>query len=61
MNNLAHYLKGVRFELSKVIWPSRSEVIRLTTVVVLISVIVGLYVGGLDYAFTKLIETLLSI
>jgi len=50
------YLSEVRLELSKVIWPKRSEVIKLTTVVFIISGIVGIYTGTLDYIFTKLLE-----
>jgi preprotein translocase SecE subunit len=50
------YLSEVRLELSKVTWPKRSEVIKLTTVVFIISGIVGIYTGTLDYIFTKLLE-----
>jgi len=50
------YLSEVRLELSKVTWPKRSEVIKLTAVVFIISGIVGAYTGTLDYIFTKLLE-----
>lgn len=49
------YLKDVRLELSKVVWPKKEEVIKLTSIVFIISGAVGLYVGGLDYIFTKLL------
>jgi preprotein translocase subunit SecE len=55
-----NYLKEVRSELAKVVWPKRSEVIKLTLMVILISLAVGLYVGALDLAFTKLLEVLVS-
>ena len=42
-------------ELKKVIWPTKNEVIRLTGVVLIVSIIVGLYVGGLDFIFTKIL------
>jgi len=54
------YFSDVRFELSKVTWPKREEVIILTLVVFLISAIVALYVGALDFAFTKLLAFLVS-
>jgi preprotein translocase subunit SecE len=54
------FLKDVRFELSKVTWPKREEVIKLTLIVFLISAIVGAYVGGLDFAFTKLLELVIA-
>ena len=50
------FLKETIDELRKVVWPKRQEVIRLTGVVILVSLIVGLFLGGLDFVFTKLIE-----
>jgi len=55
-----NYLKEVRLELSKVVWPKREEVIKLTLIVIIISVIVGLYLGALDFIYTKLLELLIS-
>jgi len=48
------FLKEVRDELKKVVWPTRDEVIRLTALVIIISLAVGFFLGGLDYVFTKL-------
>lgn len=47
-------------ELKKVVWPTRQEVIRLTFVVILVSLIVGLFLGGLDFVFVKIIETVIK-
>ncbi len=46
-------------ELKKVTWPSKEELIRLTVIVITISVVVGIYIGGIDLALTKITETLL--
>lgn len=54
------FLREVRLELSKVVWPKKQEVIKLTLTVIIISVIVGLYVGVLDFSFTKLLEIIIS-
>lgn len=56
----AAFLKETRDELKKVVWPSRQEVIRLTFVVITISLVVGLFLGGLDFVFTKLLETVVK-
>lgn len=56
MKQVLAFLSEVRLELSKVTWPKRSEVIKLTAVVFIISAIVGAYTGALDYIFTKLLE-----
>lgn len=49
------FLKEVIDELKKVVWPTRSEVIRLTAVVMLVSLIVGIYLGAIDYILTKIL------
>jgi len=54
------FLKETQVELKKVTWPKQQEVIRLTIVVVLISVIIGLFIGALDFTFTKIIETVVK-
>ena len=54
------FLKETRDELKKVVWPSRQEVIRLTFVVIVVSLIVGLFLGGLDFVFVKIIETIVK-
>ncbi|MCH7951122.1 preprotein translocase subunit SecE [Patescibacteria group bacterium] len=46
-------------ELKKVSWPTRAETLKLTLVVLAVSVAVGAYIGGLDFIYTKLIETFL--
>lgn len=55
------YIGEVKAEMAKVTWPKRDEVIKLTLTVLLISLIVGAYVGGLDFLFTKLLELVVSL
>lgn len=50
------FLRETRDELRKVTWPTRNETVRLTLVVIAISVIVGVFIGGLDFVFTKLLQ-----
>jgi preprotein translocase SecE subunit len=54
------FLVEVRSELKKVVWPTRDEATKLTALVVAISVIVGFFLGGVDFAFTKLFELLVK-
>ena len=54
------FLQETYEELKKVTWPTRPEVIRLTFIVITISVIVGLYIGALDYIFVWITELLLQ-
>lgn len=55
------FLKEVRSELKRVTWPTKKEAIRLTSVVIAVSIVVGIYIGVLDYLFTKIMELLLKI
>ncbi len=55
------FLKEVRSELKRVTWPTRQEAIRLTSMVIAVSIVVGIYIGALDYLFTKIMELLLKI
>lgn len=54
------FLKEVGLELKKVTWPTQNEVIRLTIIVILISLIVGFFIGGLDFILTKVTEILIK-
>jgi len=42
----------VRDELSKVVWPTREQAIKLTLIVIGTSIAVGLFIGGLDLLLT---------
>lgn len=54
------FLTEVRSELTKVTYPTRKEVTRLTLIVIGVSLVVSLFLWGLDAIFTKLFELLLS-
>ncbi len=50
--------KDVIEELKKVTWPTRQETIKLTTVVIVISLLIGLYIGIIDILLAKGLELL---
>lgn len=58
--NPGKFFLEVKSELEKVTWPTKDQVIRLTGVVIVISLAVGLFIGGLDFAFTKTVELLIK-
>lgn len=53
------FLKEVRTEMEKVSWPNRQQAIRLTLIVIAISIVVAIFIGALDYIFTKVMELLI--
>lgn len=52
------FLKQTYDEMRKVVWPTRNEIIRLTTVVLFISFVISIYIGGLDFLFTNIVTFL---
>lgn len=52
---IVKYLREVKNELAKVSWPTREVATRMTAIVVAASVVVALYIGGLDLAFASLL------
>lgn len=50
------FLKETQKELKKASWPTRQEAMRLTGIVIFVSLIVAVFIGLLDLSFTKLME-----
>ena len=48
-------------ELKKVSWPSREQTIRLTFIVILISLIIGAYIGIIDFLLAKGLEYMTTL
>lgn len=43
------------FELKKVVWPTKEQLVTYTAVVVVFVIIMGLIIAALDFAFVKLV------
>lgn len=54
-----NFLREILAEMKQVVWPTRAEIFRLTTIVIFLSIVMGLYIGGLDYIFNQAVEALL--
>jgi preprotein translocase subunit SecE len=54
------WARGIIAELRKVAWPTREEALKLTTVVIAISVVVGLFLGAVDAIFGALMHWFLQ-
>jgi preprotein translocase subunit SecE len=53
---MRRYLSESWAELKKVAWPTRETVVRLTLLVVAVSVVVGVYIFVLDRIFNTLVD-----
>ena len=56
---IATFIKEARIELKKVSWPTRTQTIRYTVAVIVMSLIIAAFLGGLDFLFTYLLNTFL--
>jgi preprotein translocase subunit SecE len=59
LTGIRRYLADSWAELKKVAWPSRETVLRLTLLVVAVSLIVGVYIFVLDSLFNTLVDQVL--
>jgi preprotein translocase subunit SecE len=48
IDRITNYLKGVRAEVARVSWPTRNEVISLTVLILVMTIIVTIYLWGVD-------------
>ncbi len=54
------FLAESRFELRKVVWPTRQEAVRTTWVVFIVVVLLSLLLAGFDFVIQRLIEWFLN-
>lgn len=50
------FFRDIISELKKVTWPTREETTRLTLAVVVVSVAIGLVLGGVDISFNWFVD-----
>ena len=60
MRAVINFFGEIKLELDRVTWPTRNETIKLTLIVFAVSVIIGVYVGGLDYNFTRILGLIVA-
>ncbi len=58
---LIQYLKEVRLEMKKVVWPTRKELGQYTVVVVAVCAFFALAFWGIDSGFLTILRELLGI
>lgn len=57
---IAGFFRESLAELKKVHWPNREQATQMTVVVILFSLATGAVLGGLDFAFAKLVSILVG-
>lgn len=54
-NRFVKYIKGTKSELKKIVWPTLHQVVKNTLIVLIVVLIVGLIIAGLDLLFSNLL------
>lgn len=60
MKSITNFISEVKLELEKVTWPKREVVINYLGLVITVSLVVAIFVGGVDFGLTKGLEKLLK-
>jgi preprotein translocase subunit SecE len=55
------FIRQVRAETAKVVWPSGRETLMTAVMVVLMTTILGIFFFGLDTGFSAIVKALLSL
>ena len=53
------YLKEVKGEMKHVSWPTRKQAVVFTIITIVIALFTAVYLGALDFVFTRILETFL--
>jgi preprotein translocase subunit SecE len=59
MERIKTFLIEVKTELSRVSWPKGKELWGATWIVMVLSVMLAIFIGGIDVLFSKIISLLL--
>lgn len=55
------FLRQVRAETAKIVWPSRKETMMTAVMVVIMTTLLALFFFGVDSAFSAIVQQLLGL
>ena len=55
------FVRQVRAEVAKVVWPSRADTIRMTIMVLIMTTLLALFFVGVDQILGRFVKFLLSL
>jgi preprotein translocase subunit SecE len=58
LDGVRRYLQDTRAELRRVTWPDQITVRNLTAVVIAVSAVMGILLGGIDFVLLRLFEAI---
>ena len=57
---IANFFEQVKTELKKVVWPTRYELLNSTVVVIIATIILGIFVGFCDLVLSRIVQVVLG-
>ena len=59
--NPGEFLRQVRAETAKIVWPTRKETLMTAVMVVIMTSLLALFFFGVDSAFSAIVQALLGL
>ena len=56
---IQEFVREVLAEFRKVTWPSRAELVNSTAVVIVVTVVIAFFLGGVDIVLARVVERIL--
>ena len=56
---IQEFVREVLAEFRKVTWPSRAELVNSTVVVIVVTVVIAFFLGGVDIVLARVVERIL--
>jgi len=60
IKELIQFFEESKVEIKKVVWPTRKETITTCVAVLVVSIVIAIYLGVVDFALSKAVEAILS-
>ena len=61
IRNIPTFINQVKAETSKVAWPTRRETVMTAIMVVVMTLLLGIFFFGVDWVFSRVVRELLSL
>ena len=59
LRKLQEFVREVLAEFRKVTWPSRTDLVNSTMVVIVVTVVLAFFLGGVDIVLARVVERIL--
>lgn len=60
-NPATKYVQESISEMKKVVWPTRKQITQHTIIVIVMSLILAAFLGGVDFILNKAVEWIISL